>query len=278
MSGASPRSSEQPLPPALQENAADHAAKLLRGGSGLIDKVVPGAGSIFAELVGVVIPGQRNERLIEYVAAVARRYRELAEGSSDLTDRLERAEASLGQMDQELRQLAHALTPEQVALFEDGAFASVKATSADRIQRLGRIVAEGLSADDLAARRERSVVGLIAQLTEDDVIRLCSFVHPYNSDPSWLGKHRSVVDPSAGLFGTTEAGDPTWTAAAYDAEIQGDIQLRKLIGLGLVRQHLEPRLQDQRGGQGLKVSLETKAPEITQTGTFVLRRLGLGSS
>lgn len=158
--------SDEDLPAALRATATDHIAKTLRGMLGTI----PGAGSLVAELVDVIIPNQRSERFIRYVAGVARR---LAAAVSRLED---------------LERLVRASGPARRALFEDGARAAVRALSEERIETIARIVAEGMTADEADAERERAIVEVLDQLSDSDVSYLLHMaghaVKPISSFPS----------------------------------------------------------------------------------------------
>ena len=92
--------SNEGMPP-LGETWRDRAVGLAKGGVGLI----PVAGGIFAELVGMVIPNQRMERLEDYVRRLNERLD--AENEAEARERLSK--------------------PEAVDLFEDGATQAVRA-------------------------------------------------------------------------------------------------------------------------------------------------------
>src|SRR5690349_5669722 len=110
--------------PILQPNPADRAATVLRVLGSLLP---PGISGLFTELITSVIPNQREERLIRYLTAVGRRLRAAEEGLEEVTSRL---------------------GSEGLALFEDGAQAAVRATTEERIERIARIVADGMSAPE----------------------------------------------------------------------------------------------------------------------------------
>jgi hypothetical protein len=136
--------------PDLRANALDHGVALLRGLAGAI----PLAGSLLAEILGSIIPRQREDRLAAYLEAVARRLDE-----------------TRGQVDT-IAQLVAELSPNGLALFEEGARSAVRALTPDRIRGIARIVADGLTAADEDAARERLVLELLDTLTDADVSRL----------------------------------------------------------------------------------------------------------
>ena len=224
--------------PHLRQNASDVATTALSAITSGVDLVAPGLGSFFGALITQVIPNQRAERFAAYVTAVSRRLR-IVEGGLDET----RAQ---------FQDLAKRLGPEQRALFEDGAFASTRATSQERVEAIGRVVAEGLDADDGRAAELRRVVELIASLSDDDVIGLCLYTLKYGRDPEWRELHAASVEPRLAHMQSTPE--------ELEAALMREIREAKLLRSGFLLERTSGR---------------STIREPSQMGRYVLRQLGL---
>jgi len=100
------------------------------------------------------------------------------------------------------------------------------------------------------ATRERRLIDLLSDLTEDDVVRLCSFQIPFSHNAAWREKHRQILMASGPYFDRDAAGEPGWTAEAYEVEAQSDLQIRKLIARGLLREEWKVRPQGTQAAIG----------------------------
>ncbi len=240
------------LPPRLRPNAADSLAVGLRSMTSLVDLAAPGMGSFVGELIGVVIPGQREDRAYEYMALVATKVRTLHESLRQLTDRLEASEARGSGLEAEIRQLAQQLTAEQVALLEEGGRVSVKATAKERIEQVATLVANGLS-NTASVLQDRQLLQLLDQLRDDDLVAAMYFTFKYRHDGDWCGRHEDIIgDP----FVPHSAGQ-----AAKDAKILRDFRNDRLVSLNV--------LEIVRSTNG------DERKQLAPLGWLLLRRLGL---
>lgn len=237
------------LPAVLQENASDKAAAGLRSLTSLIDVAAPGLGSLFGEMIGRVIPNQREERLAAYLGALGHKLREVHEGVRLLTDAREQMSNRLDDVEEQLRAVGAACTAEQTALFEDGAYSSQRATHADRIERIASLVADGM-AEPAEAANDRRLLALLDQLGDDDILRLMSYALKYRNDLEWRKAHAHVIRPPFAPIGAPQE--------VQDAKTLNDFQERRLIGLGLLAE---------RAG--------TTMVSISDLGRLLLRRIGL---
>lgn len=172
------------LPAELRATASDRAVVGLRSLVDLVNVVAPGWGSLFGELVGEVIPGQRQERMAEFLAQVARRSRLTAEGLTELAVRLARVEEAA----------------QRLALFEEGARLAVASPEAERFQHVAHLVAGGLSADELEAARNRSLLRILDNLgvAEVEALRLIAVrcAEGRRGQPFADGPERQLLDGS----------------------------------------------------------------------------------
>jgi hypothetical protein len=246
------RLADQDLPAALRENFSDQAAAVLRGTLGNL----PMGGALIAELVGRIIPNQREERMCAFLAGLARKI--------EATGRT-------------LDQLLSNIDAEKVALFEDGAAGAVKATTEQRIQHLVDLVAQGLGANGREAEDQRALVRLLNDLTETDLRYLMSWTKTYNDDQDWRRKHgfdvrfesREVEVP----FGeqTISVKQPVPIGDVMDPIAEMSIQGR-LEALGLFEKRV---IQAHDGGTGRRGDKFEYDFNISDVGLALLRKLGL---
>ena len=227
------------ISPAIRPNAADHAASGLQALTSLADIAVPGIGSFFGLLVGQVIPNQRNERMAEFITRLSRRLRIAEEGLDALNQRYSTFVDKLG--------------PEQRALFEDGAYASARATSTSRIDGISKVVADGLNADEATAIQQRMALQLISELSEEDVIVLLSY-SKFQFDNEWRGKQGAVLAPIRAHMSSEQAD--------LDRQILRELRTHRLLSLGVLREKLSANNR-----------MATKS--ISPLGRYALTRLGL---
>lgn len=128
-------------PPPLGGTWMDTSAALAKGGIGAI----PIVGSILGEVVGLIIPNQRMDRIEAYLR--------------HLSDRLASADA------ESLR--AKFDDPEVVDLFEEGAVQSVRALSEERRAYITQLVANGITGDEKARIEAKRLLNLLEQIDDD---------------------------------------------------------------------------------------------------------------
>jgi hypothetical protein len=104
---------DQPLP--LGPTGRDRAVALARAVAGM----VPVVGPLIAELITEVVPGQRQERIEDWLRQLAQQLASVEHAT--LLERLRK--------------------PENVALFEEGAYQAVRAISEERRQQIAELVA-----------------------------------------------------------------------------------------------------------------------------------------
>jgi hypothetical protein len=114
---------------ALRPNETDVLAALIRAGTGMI----PGWGGVVSELVLAALPGQRLDRLVRYVELLTHRLSDVECGTEACLERLRTADG--------------------LFLVEEGLVQAARATPDERIQRIARIVADGISSARLDADR-----------------------------------------------------------------------------------------------------------------------------
>lgn len=249
------------LHPMLRPNASDRAEKALKALTSSIDIVAPGCGSFLGELISAVIPNTTSQRIAEYLTRVGRRL-------AALEVRVEGLEKKLG--------------PEQVALFEDGARSAARSTSSQRIERLAAVVAYGMATDDGEAERNRTVLQILDQLSEADLLRLDSFIWRMGPDPRRpSGPQHPWANYGEG-FESLPPAEQTRIAMAARSQAEEvkaleDHRIAKLLALNLLQQPtgLVPGRPLLGGGKGMPI-IKKEEPRLTHLGAMVLAKTGLG--
>ena len=227
----------------------------------------PGGGLV-AELISAVIPEQRADRMARYLTALADRF-----------NRLEAAALNAG---------ARSMGPEQVSLFHAGGEAAVRAPHPDRVERIAKVVAQGMAGSELEAARARRMVEILSDLSEDDVVQLCGHVEPFKSDADWRELHGATLwtgDYRGALLARRTPHDEMARLAAAV-----DLQIFRLIRLGLLEDPPQLDLHDvaaqlsayeqniglaRYGVSKPALATEPSEPRLSPLGRMVLEELGL---
>lgn len=168
----------------LSDGDADAVALVIRATAGTLGPF----GGVIGEVCTSLIPNQRHERIVRYVRAVARELEAHAE-------RFELIEARLR-------------TDEGSDLFAEGVVQAARAVSQERLSRLARVVAKGLTDDEFEYDRTKKLMALVAKLTDSEFIVLRYFsLHPAIGDSersAMMERHRKLLYPVSGEIGLPE--------------------------------------------------------------------------
>lgn len=233
--------SQEEMPP-LGETWRDRAVSLAKGGVGLI----PVAGGILAELVSVVIPNQRMDRLEDYVRRLNERLS--AEDEAAARERMS--------------------GPEAIDLFEDGAAQAVRALSDERKAYIASIVATGLSGDERERLEAKRLLSLLREIDDDQVIILTSHLHRHWDDDEFHERHAAVLEPRMAFIGSSQE--------EIDAETLHETSRMHLVRLGLLRPSFgKPRKGEVPEFDEKTGMLKASGYELTSLGRMLLRRIEL---
>lgn len=146
----------------LDNNWVDKAVAATRGAVGL----VPMLGGPLAEIISVTIPGQRADRIVNYVRQLSARLDEI---DADIRDRL-------------------VFNAEKIGLIEEGGYQAARATSNERIERIVAAVQCGLAERDVDVIRRKRLLTLLGELDDDELNLL------YACGRSYGGRDRSAFE------------------------------------------------------------------------------------
>lgn len=195
------RMTKENQPFSLGATGRDRAVALARGLAGM----VPVAGSLLAELITEVVPGQRQERIEHWL-------RHLAERLSSMED------ASLRKR---LRE------PEGVALFEDGAYQAARAITEERRRQIAELVVSGITNDRRDQLESRRLLRLLGELDDAEVIVLAGYLSKNRQGDYWQ-QHANVMGGAPPHLGSSR--DEVDVAEVREAG------RRHLVRLGLLEE------------------------------------------
>jgi hypothetical protein len=132
--------------------------------------MVPYAGSVIAELITEVVPGQRHDRIGDWVHHLAQRLASVEEAT--LRERIRE--------------------PENVALFEEGVYQAARAFSAERRRQIAELVAGGIADDRRDYIESHRVLRLLGELDDAEIIILAGYLQK-NRDGDYWNRHANVL-------------------------------------------------------------------------------------
>jgi hypothetical protein len=231
-----------PEMPSLGGTRRDSLVAISKGVIGAI----PYIGSILAEVVGQIIPEQRIEKLEAY--------------SRLLADRLSSVERD------ELNSRFH--NPENIDLFEEGAFQAARALSEARKEYIANVVAHGIAGDEKDRLESKRLLTLLREIDDAQVITLASYLSKYSRDPTFHQTHAAILNPVAAHMGSDQD--------TVDAETMQDAADQHLTRLGLLRPRFRSAKKnqlpefDERTGM-----IKASGYQLTSLGRMLLRHVGL---
>lgn len=227
----------------LDDNWRD---RLASGAKGAVS-IVPLVGGPLGELVGEIIPGLRQDRVVQYLRSLAERVETL----------------------EEEKQQALFDDQERIDLVETGGHLAARATTSERIERIATIVFRGLSRDDVSIVRRKRLTQLLAQIDDDEMALLNAYGQTYGMsfDRTEKDPWDSINRPGPVHFGST--------SDEFESSELFELGRDNLLRLGLI----ERKYQNVKKGEyppfdaksgGFKSRLE-----ISYLGRMFLRELGI---
>jgi len=223
----------------LETNPRDRAIGLAKSASSLF----PGIGPFIVQLIVDDIPGQRIDRLADFLERLAARV-DAVEFQSQMME------------------------PENIELLERGAEQSAHALSEDRRQQIATLVSAGISDDHQKRIETKRLLNLLAALDDDQLVILTSQLTKHHRDFEFSNRHESILTPVSLSLGSDQATRDR--AALYD------LARAELVRLGLLRPHFQkprkgefPDLDENTG------MMKARGYALTTLGRLLLRTIGL---
>jgi len=196
----------------MPANRTDWALAISKGTLGGI----PFVGPLAAEVIGVLIPNQRLDRLERL---------------------LQKLEAQVGDLDKGAVQRRFQV-PAFVDLLEDGFVQAARALSDERLGYIAALVANGLSSDEVEYLHLKMMLSILGNLNDAEVLFLVMHGRlSSNEQAAFMEKHRDVLYPKLVTMGSSDE--------EQEAGLVQDSFKSHLVQLGLLR----PAFKSPRRGE-----------------------------
>ncbi len=235
-------SDAEQLPAEIRNAANDYVVLGVRAMVG----AVPFAGSLLAELAGVVIPNQRIERIAKFAARLELRI-----------NGLEREAFSNRFSDEGFTEL-----------LEEALRQAARSTTDDRREYLASLVAHSLTSEEQGENDHRHLLRILGEINDTEVIWLRSYVGAYTgSTDTFRAVHEATLRPArATLSGPQEEADRQTLQESY---------LNHLAALGLLKRSLKLDRNKQPEMDSSSRNFAYTSPGTTPLGRMLLRVIGL---
>jgi hypothetical protein len=218
--------------PNLGQSVGDLVTALGKGAVGM----VPVVGPALAEVICILAPAHRFERIESYVRILA--------------DRIEQLSISTHRV-QEM---------ESINLFEEGARQAARAIRNERHAQIATLVASGMAGEDYERLQSKRLLLLLSEIDDAELIILTSLLDRNFGDADFYQRHENILrEPTAETGASPKKNDQVavyW--AAFD----------HLERLGLVKAQ---NIEEEYGSMHHKRSDH----QLTHLGLMLLRRAGI---
>lgn len=204
----------------LQTNSRDYTTSLLKSTFGVIPIVGPAA----QELLGIIIPNQRMDRVVRFIEALGKELEELKEDVDSLNEKLSDDKYS--------------------SLFYKSCVGSADAYSDERIEYIKNIFVYGLQQKDLQTYKAEGLLNLINRVTDIEIVYLRFY---YLS--KWNIERFREYQKVTGINILQPVIHGGMTREAIDNEVAKRIYLNNLLSYGLLEIEV-----DKKGKEKLKCS------------------------
>ncbi|MDR4468847.1 MAG: hypothetical protein MRJ68_11210 [Nitrospira sp.] len=229
----------------LKPNRVDYASLVAKGVAGAI----PYAGGIVAEIIGVLIPNQRLDRITRFLEKLDLRIGHLE--SKQTTVRLRERDT--------------------IDLFEDAAFQAARALSEERLAYLASLLGGNITDSTISYEETKRLLALLGQINDVEIIILAShdiMRHPQR-DPEFWERHKAALTPRAPHSGSSEREMDE--ASIYNSYKQHLLQLQLIkpsFGFSFRRGEM-PDFDRETG------TIKASGIDLTWLGKLLLRRIDM---
>jgi hypothetical protein len=225
-------------------NAFDLMAALTKVSASLLN---PTLGPYLAELVGMVIPNQKIDRLIKYVAELDKKL-----------VHLEKEPLRAQNKDETFTDL-----------MEDGLRQAAQSLSDERREYIASLVANGIASTEIEYHESKHLLRLLGELSDIELIWLRFYFNSeFGSDENFREKQKNIISPVSREMGLEQI--------VYDKGAIQDSYKEHLSQFGLLSKKLKT---DQKSGLPIidkwSGGFEVSGYQITPLGRLLLRRVGL---
>ncbi|MFW6101559.1 MAG: hypothetical protein ACOC90_09240 [Bacteroidota bacterium] len=193
----------------LDSDKRDYFASILKGTFGAF----PLLGPMASEAIGRLIPGQRLDRVVEFL-------RQMENEVQGMEERIKILEKNIK-------------TDEGLDIFEEGLTQAARSYSKERQERLARLVSQSLTAEKIKHAESKKLLNLFRELTDPEVLWLVY----YSTDPT-IGSqfHKQLIEDSPEVLKpvSREIGS---SQDQIDRAALQDSYKNTLFRFGLIKEH-----------------------------------------
>ena len=218
-------------------------------GTRAVANLVPIVGPVLAEVLGVVIPQQRIDRIAKFADELERRL-------SSVEKNMLKLQLNNGEF---------------TDLIEEGFRQAARSLSDERRRYIASLITNSLSSENINYAESRHLLRILDEVNDIEIIWLRFYREPtMGGDEEFRETHRNVLKPVPATFGSSqETLDKHTLQKSYKEHL---FQLRLLERrYRMAHNTKEPAFDERTGTQ------EVEGYEITSTGRLFLREIGLGS-
>lgn len=168
----------------LENRQRDWLTPLAKGVVG----ACPVIGPMLAEIVGMVVPNQRVERIGVFLRNV--------------DERIVATEALLDRFQQRIA------STEGIDLLEESMTQATRAITVERQERLGRLLATALTQEELRYQEVKKLLGLLRELTDPELLWLFYYSTPVTFSSEYHNRlrktHPEVFDPASEMLNASD--------------------------------------------------------------------------
>lgn len=168
----------------LEANSRDRLVSVAKAVAGAL----PFIGTLVAETLDAVVPNLRFERVVSYLKTLEDRV-------VCLDNQMSSFEKNLG-------------TEEGLDIFEEGIVQASRSVSDERKERLARLVAKSLSAEEVKYEESRKLLNLYRELTDPEIVWLIFYsLNPVlgrGPHSEWVEKHPEILKPISREMGAPQ--------------------------------------------------------------------------
>lgn len=226
----------------LNENNVDMATSLTKGIVGM----VPVMGSIMAEVVGMIIPNQRIDRIAKYI---------------------ELLEKKLEGIDQDILKLK--IQDEYfIDLLEDSMLLASRAITEERKDYIATIIKNSITKNELNHLEDKRILNILSQINDGEIIILQSYALIGQEQRDYINTHSDILEtPLVHMNSSVEEID---RKAIYQTFRQNLVALNLLIP-----KYIKPKKNELPEFDNKTGMIKATGYSVTSLGKLILRYLDL---
>jgi hypothetical protein len=207
---------------------------------------IPVCGPLIAEIVGVIIPNQRVDRIVRLVEL-------LGQKMVDLEQKL---------IEERLK------APEGVDLLEDGFHQAARALSEERLEYIANILRSGITEEQAKMAEKKRLMWLLGQLDDAEIILLAWYGLWPPLSQEFMAKHADILEPKPITSDSTRE--------EIDSAAMQEARKAHLVTLALLRpRHRLPQRGQRISAEMMEGLVKPEGHDITRLGEMLLIAIGV---